>query len=166
MDIMSGGYAASRVQALAPNLSRYGRQSSGRFIKRRQAATPKPTAAERYNFDPQINRHEVLIEWGKLSIFPAQVIREQFTKLIQLCNDTDKDELVIVNIAPSFRVGTHDLDEVLAIQNQIVSTLLGVATSFQRGEPETRLSLRRGEFDIRVYLGATCPRDLDYKEER
>lgn len=152
--------------ATVSDLSRYGKRSSGRLIKRKHSVKPMISAADRKNLDPQINRHEVLIEWNKLSNFPAQALREQFTKLIQLCKYTEKDELVIANIAPSFRVGAGNIDEIHTIQNHIVSTLLNVVASFQQSKPETRLSLRRGEFDIRVYLGNTFPRDLICKDDR
>lgn len=168
LQIKSLGCAPLRFQspATASDLSRHDKRSPGRLIKRKHSVKSVISAADRNSFDPQINRHEVIIEWVKVANFPAQALREQFTKLIQLCNYTEKDELVIANIAPSFRVGTGDIDEIHSVQNHIVSTILNVVASFQQSKPETRLSFRRGEFDIRVYLGKTFPRDLICMDDR
>jgi hypothetical protein len=136
------------------------------MAKRKPRDESRVLVADRFSFAPQIKRHEVQIEWSQFAGFPTELICEQLTKLCQLCNDARKDELVILNIAPSFRVGTDNFGDILTIQDDIASTLLLVTAPFQPVQPEIRLSLRRGEFDMRVYLGTTCPRDFEYADER
>ena len=123
-------------------------------------------SADQGDFVIQINHRDIVVEWRWLSILPVQIMRSELTRLINLCADTHKDELVILNIAPSSHSRVDGIDEVLTVQAQIVSTILNVTASFRQNPPEIRLSRRREEFDLRIYLGSTRPCDLLYKDER
>ena len=83
---------------------------------------------------------------------------------VRFAHRNGKSELLICNITPWFRIGEGDVTQVTEIQNRIVSQLTNACRRIGQDIPETRLSLRNGEFDIRCYLGREKPSDFFFEE--
>ena len=77
--------------------------------------------------------------------------------LIRICASLGKQELVISNIAPQVRLGKGDLGVVPSIHDEFVVHFANAFFTQGRNLPEHRLVLRRGEFDIRFYVGHERP---------
>lgn len=103
--------------------------------------------------------HELLVDWSEMKDSSRQSIRAGFEQIIALCKSTGKDEFVVEDIAPDYKVGSGDPAIVMLAQERIVSMFMQSATNHFRELPEYRLSLRRGAFDLRFYLGRTRPTD-------
>ncbi len=110
-------------------------------------------------------RHELQIDWSTIAELPESNIRAGFTKIAALCDSARKDEFVIENIAPAFVVGRDDASSVMAIQDRIARLLREALDAIGRPVPEYRLSLRRGIFDLRIYLGRTRPTDFTIDDD-
>lgn len=109
-------------------------------------------------------RHELFFDWAPISALSEQSLRSGFSHVIGLCGLAEKDEVVVENIAPSYRVGRDDPAIVIAAQERIASVFRDAIAMHNRDMPEYRLSLRRGSFDIRFYLGRTRPTDFRVPE--
>lgn len=164
--IISSECPTSWVRSYTKGLSNYRRHAYAKFTDSGQSSDLEGEAADRHDFAIQINHRDIVVEWSWLSRLPIRVMRSELTRIIKLCANAQKDELVILNIAPSVRREGGDINEVLSIQAKIVSTVLNVTAAFRQSPPEIRLSSRRDEFDVRIYLGATRPCDLSYMDER
>ncbi len=105
-------------------------------------------------------RHELILDWVPISALSEQSLRTGFSHVIGLCGLADKDEVVVENIAPSYRVGRDDPAIVIVAQERIASVFRDAIAMHNRDMPEYRPSLRRGSFDIRFYLGRTRPTDF------
>ena len=79
--------------------------------------------------------------------------------LIQICGSLGKQELIISNIAPQVQLGKGDLGVVPNIHDEFVVHFANAFFTQGRNLPEHRLVLRRGEFDIRFYIGHERPTD-------
>ncbi len=77
--------------------------------------------------------------------------------LIRICGSLGKQELVISNIAPQVQLGKGDLGVVPNIHDEFVVHFANAFFTQGRNLPEHRLVLRRGEFDIRFYVGHERP---------
>ena len=83
---------------------------------------------------------------------------------VRLAQRNGKSELLIYNITPWFRIGEGDVTQVTEIQNKIVAQLTDACRRIGQDLPETRLSLRNGEFDVRCYLGREKPTDYYFED--
>ncbi len=104
--------------------------------------------------------HALLVDWSEMKDSSPQSTRAGFEQVISLCEATRKDEFVVEDIAPDYKIGDGDPAIVVAAQERIVSIFMQAAVSRFRELPEHRLSLRRGAFDLRFYLGLTRPTDF------
>lgn len=86
-------------------------------------------------------------------------ISDFLQSLIQICGSLGKQDLVISNIAPQVRLGKGDLGVVPNIHDEFVVHFANAFFTQGRNLPEHRLVLRRGEFDIRFYIGHERPTD-------
>ena len=140
---------------------RQGAEPAGRRRPRRKTrGVRKPTDA----WELRRTLYEILIGWSEIRDVPRSEIRQCLSRMISLCTETGKDEVVIENIVPSFKVGRDDPGQILSVQDEIVA-LFSEAMMGADGElPEFRLGLRRGEFEVRFYMGRTRPTDFDFIE--
>ena len=79
--------------------------------------------------------------------------------LIRICGSLGKQELIISNIASQVQLGKGDLGVVPNIHDEFVVHFANAFFTQGRNLPEHRLVLRRGEFDIRFYIGHERPTD-------
>jgi hypothetical protein len=103
--------------------------------------------------------HALLVDWSEMKDASRQSTQAGFKRIIALCKASQKDEFVIENIAPDYVVGSGDPTIVIEAQERIVWMFMQAATTYYRELPEYRLSLRRGAFDLRFYVGRTRPTD-------
>jgi hypothetical protein len=101
--------------------------------------------------------HALLVDWSEMKDSSRQSTRAGFEQVIALCEATRKDEFVVEDIAPDYKNGDADPAIVIAAQERILSIFMQAAATQFRELPEHRLSLRRGAFDLRFYLGLTRP---------
>jgi len=104
--------------------------------------------------------YALLVDWSEMKDSSPQSTRAGFEQVISLCEATGKDEFVVEDIAPDYKIGDGDPAIVVAAQERIVSIFMQAAVSRFRELPEHRLSLRRGAFDLRFYMGLTRPTDF------
>jgi hypothetical protein len=145
---------------------------SGGLIARNELLAPKrrtPKTEARMpsseNWQLERTRHEILVDWSKIRDASPDTIRNGFAQAIRHCKSLSKDEFVVENIVPDHTVGQDDPAKVIAAQTQIAALFREAARAENRSMPEYRLSLRRGAFDVRFYLGRTRPTDHKAPEE-
>ncbi len=103
--------------------------------------------------------HAVLVGWSEIKDSSPQSARAGFDQVIALCEATRKDEFVVEDIAPDYRIGYGKPEIVIKAQERIVSIFMQVASTRFRQLPEHRLSLRGATFDLRFYLRRNRPTD-------
>jgi len=124
--------------------------------KRGKYKRPPPSVE---NWKITRTRHELLLDWSEMKDSSRNSTRAGFEQIIALCEAKGKDEFVVEDIAPDYKVGEGDPAIVMEAQERIVWIFMQAATTRFRELPEFRLSIRRGAFDLRFYLGRTRPTD-------
>ena len=145
----------------------------GVYLSAAELPSKKDRKRDKYKRPPQKiqnwkltrTRHELLVDWSEMRDSSRQSTRAGLEKIMALCKTAGKDEFVIENIVPDYKVGSSDPMIVLDAQERIVSIFMQAATARFRELPEYRLSLRRGTFDLRFYLGRTRPTDCPGPDE-
>jgi len=140
--------------------------SVNRSLRARKRTGPTAAAKKKDAYIVSFCRHDIAIEWRDLRDSPRAEKLAEFVKLIALCKKSKIDELVVQNILPTFRVGTDEPALVLGVQDEIVPIAVEAAVWCKSEPPEWRLSLRRGMFDIRFYLGRARPTDYLHWDDR
>ncbi len=133
--------------------------------RRQKMLQPKNALLESEVWKFARTRHELLIDWSRIEANSAHSIRAGFAQVAELCDEAGKDEFVVENIASRYQVGRDDPAMVIEAQDRIVSLFREAIEKQNRKMPEFRLSLRRGSFDIRFYLGRTRPTDFCAPDE-
>lgn len=139
----------------------------GVYLTAAELTSKKDRKRDKYKRPPQKvqnwkvtrTRHELLVDCSEMRDSSRQSTRAGLEQIMALCKIAGKDEFVIEDIAPDYKVGSSDPTIVLEAQERIVSIFMQAATAHFRELPEYRLSLRRGAFDLRFYLGRTRPTD-------
>ena len=86
--------------------------------------------------------------------------------LIRTCALLGKQELVISNIAPQVRLGKDDLGVVPDIYDEFIAYFAKAFNAQRQNLPVHRMVLRRGEFDIRFYVGQQRPTDYEFEDNK
>ena len=89
----------------------------------------------------------------------------QLAEASRLADLRDKTELKINNFAPWIEVGCHESCQVPILQQKIQRSLAAACKKLKRRVPASRLSLARGQYGIRCYLGRNKPTDHVYDED-
>lgn len=110
--------------------------------------------------------HTISLDWAQLSNSTHQDVISGFVQAIIYCRNTQKEELVLRDIAPASKIGRDDPSQVVALYDQILHMFTEAFFLAGRDVPEVRLNLNRGQFDLRFYMGREIPRDCSYEDER
>jgi len=108
---------------------------------------------------------QMLLDWNNVEGFSARSIQIGFEYIIEQCLASELDEFVVEDIVPGYTPGADDPAIVLEAEAEIVRIFQEASISHFRNNPEWRLSLRHGAFDIRFYLGKTRPFDRILPED-
>lgn len=107
----------------------------------------------------------VSVDWALLRDSSRRVALSFFVRAIKFCQESQKEEFVVANIVPWIRVGRDNPSAVMQAQNDIVAIFMEAIAGRRRDIPEFRLNLRRGEFDVRFYLGKEKPTDCHFDDD-
>ena len=103
--------------------------------------------------------HQMLLEWSHAKGFSTRSIQIGFECIIEQSLASEVDEFVVEDIVPGYKPGADDPSIVLEAESKIVKLFQEASMTHFRKDPEVRLALRNGMFDIRFYLGKTLPFD-------
>jgi len=109
--------------------------------------------------------YQMLLEWCHVGGLSARSIQIGFECIIEQCLAAELDEFVVEDIVPGHTPGVDDPSVVLETEARIVKLFQEASISHFRNNPEFRLSLRNGMFDIRFYVGKTLPCDCIVPED-
>lgn len=130
-------------------------QSDGRKRRKSQSSTQLID-------DWQIERlpRALHVAWPDIKDCSQSTLRAGFHQIITQCEMRQKQEFVVENIAPDYKVEDGNPTILMAAQMRIASIFYKATEKRFLATPEHRLSRRGDAFDLRFYLWQTRPTDF------
>ena len=132
------------------------------------ALPPQIYKSKRRKRTPMSNTNKsIRVTWSSVEVQSHLLLCDDFelavaamVKAIDMAATQDREEFLVIDIAPGEPVGSAKISE---IQGRLEKVISEGFSRVGRQTPETRLSLRGSEYDLRLYIGRSRPTDFRFE---